>query len=308
MNDINLATLDLNLLVALDALLRERSVTRAARRCGVGQSAMSHSLGRLRALIGDALLVRDGRQMVPTPRGAALQGPLAALLGDVRRLLSHGEDFDPATSTRRFRLVCPDLVAAALPALLEVIGREAPGVDLAVRAPGGAMADALRTGGDELGLGPPPRDGAGLMQRVAGAVGWTVLMRAGHPAAADWGLETWLRWPHVVVGTGDGAPGFVDDALAATGKRRRIGLVAPGFLVAPLVVARTDALFTAPAPFVAALADALGLVQRPPPVALPRVPVVIAWPERLHGDPGHRWLRERVAAVVAAVIDHHHER
>lgn len=308
MNDINLSTLDLNLLVALDALLRERSVTRAARRCGIGQSAMSHGLGRLRALLGDALLVRDGRQMVPTPRGAALQEPLAALLADVRRLLAHGDDFDPATSTRRFRLVCPDLVAAALPALIEVVGREAPGVDLAVRAPVGAMADALRAGGDDLGLGPPPRDGAGLMQRVAGAVGWTVLMRAGHPAADDWGLDAWLRWPHVVVGTGDGAPGLVDDALAAVGHRRRIGLVVPGFLTAPLVVARTDALFTAPAPFVDALAAPLGLARRPPPIALPRVPVVIAWPERLHGDAGHRWLRERVAAAVASVIDDHRER
>lgn len=302
MNQIDLSAVDLNLLVALDALLRERNVTRAARRCGVGQSAMSHSLRRLRELLDDPVLVREGRGMTPTPRAAALAGPLAAVLADVRRLITHETAFEPARSTRRFRLVCHDLVGAALPPLLGVLGREAPGVDLAVRPPMGSVADAVRGGGDDLGLGPPPRDGAGLMQRTVGRVEWAVSMRAGHPAADDWGLEAWLRWPHVVVGTGSGGGGFVDDALRARGLSRRVGLVAPGFLVAPLVVARTDFFFAAPGPLLDALAGALGLWQRPPPIALAPVPVVMTWPERLHADAGHRWLRDRLAEVLSEAL------
>lgn len=302
MNDVDLSAIDLNLLVTLDALLREGSVTRAARRCGVGQSAMSHALGRLRALLGDPLLVRDGRRMVPTPRAAALAGPLAAVLADVRRLLADEGGFDPATSTRRFGLVCSDLVAAVLPALIARLAATAPGVDLAVRAPDGPVAVALRAGGDDLGLGPPPRDAAGLMQRRVGQVPWAVLMRAGHPAGAAWGLEAWLGWPHVVIGTGGVGPGVVGEALIAAGHTRRVGLVAPSFLAAPLVVAATDLLFTAPIPLVAGLARTLGLEVRPPPIALPAVPVVMAWPEALHADAGHRWLRAELAEVLTEAL------
>ncbi len=302
MKQIDLAAMDLNLLVALDALLSERSVTRAARRCGVGQSAMSHSLRRLRDLLDDPVLVRDGRHMVPTPRAAGLAGPLAAVLDDVRRLIAHRADFDPATSTRRFRLVCPDLIAAVLPALIAALGAEAPGVELAVRAPGGSISGAVRAGGDDLGIGPPPTDGAGLMQRAVGRVEWAVLMRAGHPAADAWDLPAWLRWPHVTVATGSAGPSLIGETLAAAGHTRRVGLVTPSFLVAPLVVARTDWFFAAPAPFVAELADTLGLVMRPAPVPLPAVTVTLTWPERLHADPGHRWLRARVADVLAAAL------
>lgn len=302
MKQIDLSAIDLNLLVALDALLREGSVTRAARRCGVGQSAMSHSLRRLRDLLRDPLLVRDGRRMVPTPRAAALAAPLSRLLADARRLISHETVFEPAASTRRFSLVCPDLIGAVLPALIGEIERSAPGVELAVRAPGGSVSAALRDGGDDLGLGPPPTHSAGLMQRRLGAVQWAVLMRRGHPAADVWSLEAWLAQPHVVVGTGSAGPSMVETALKAAGHRRRVGLVAPSFLVGPLVAARSDWFFTAPAPFVGELARTLRLTLRPVPLPVPAVPVVMTWPERLHADAGHRWLRDVVGRTIAAAV------
>lgn len=302
MKQIDLSAIDLNLLVALDALLREGSVTRAARRCGVGQSAMSHSLRRLRELLGDPVLVRDGRRMLPTPRAAALAGPLSRVLADVQRLITHRAAFDPATSTRRFSVVCPDLIAAVLPALLEALGARAPGIDLVVRPPRGSVSAVLRDGGDDLGLGAAPDDGAGLMQQALGAVRWAVLMRADHPAADDWGLERWLASPHVVVGTDSAGPGVVERALKAAGLERRVGLVTPSFLTGPLVAARTDFFFTAPAPFVGELAEALGLTVRPAPVELPAVPVVMTWPERLHADDGHRWLRAVVGEVLRAAL------
>lgn len=300
MKQINLSAIDLNLLVALDALLDEGSVTRAARRCGVGQSAMSHSLRRLRRLFDDPLLVRDGRQMAPTPRALELIGPLGQTLDAVRRLLTLEPDFDPATSRRRFRLVAPDLVAAALPELMRVLQAEAPGVAIDVRLPDASVADAVRAGGDDLGAGTPPENGASLMQRRVGHVGWTVLMRAEHPAASGaFTLERWLAYPHVVVRTGSLSRSIVGAAVEARGLSRTIGLVVPGFMIVPRIVARTDHLFLAPSLLDTDLVGGGALVARPPPIALPPMPVVLVWPERYHADPGHRWFRSRVAAVLS---------
>ncbi|MEZ4251049.1 MAG: LysR family transcriptional regulator [Polyangiales bacterium] len=142
----HLASLDLNLLVALDALLQEGSVTRAARRLGLSQPATSHALARLRELFGDPLLVRVGRGLAPTPRAEALRAPLERVLADVRRLLRERPAFDPATSRRRFVLLCPDLLAPLLPELLTVLEHDAPGVDLAVEQPRGDIHGPLEEG------------------------------------------------------------------------------------------------------------------------------------------------------------------
>src|ERR1043166_8512586 len=127
MRRIDLSSFNLNLLVALDGLLSQRSVTAAARRVRVTPSAMSHSLSELREQLGDPLLVRSGRGMVLTPRAEALVGPLHALLKDAERLLRGGADFDPATTSRRFVIAAPDFIATLLlPQLLDVLAREAP--------------------------------------------------------------------------------------------------------------------------------------------------------------------------------------
>lgn len=300
MKQIDLSAVDLNLLVALDALLDEGSVTRAARRCGVGQSAMSHSLRRLRALFADPLLVRDGRQMVATPRAETLRAPLRRTLDAVRAVLTHEVVFDPARSRRRFRMVCTDLAAGVLPELMQTLNAEAPGITVELRTPGASVADALRAGGDDLGIGPPPANGAGLMQRVVGTLEWAVMMRAGHPAATGpWDPARWLEWPHIVVRTGSLSRSMVADALEARGLTRTVGLVVPGFLLGPPVVARTDLFFAAPVPFIGPFAEHAVVITRPPPVPLPSVPVVVMWPERVHGDPGHRWFRQRVARALS---------
>src|SRR5689334_21308002 len=130
---VELANFNLNLLVALDGLLSERSVTAAARRVRVTPSAMSHSLSELRGLLGDALLVRSGRGMVLTPRAEALVGPLHMLLMDTERLLRGGATFDPTTAARRFVIAAPDFIATQLmPALLDAVARESPGASLEI--------------------------------------------------------------------------------------------------------------------------------------------------------------------------------
>ena len=309
--DIDLRRIDLNLLVTLDALLTTRSVTAAARRLGLGQPATSHALRRLRDLLGDPLLVRAGRGLEPTPRAEALAAPLARLLRDAEQLLRTETTFDQRRSRRVFRLVCPDLTLPFLPEILGAITPVAPRVRVEVRQPGTtSAAEALIAGGDDLALAPPQADVPGLIQRSLGTVRWAVFARADHPALARrhpgadprLGLAAWLRHPHVVVRTGSSSPSLVERAIAEAGHARQVGVQVPSFLAAALVVARTELFLAAPRVLLAPLARSLGLVVLDPPIALPPVPAVALWPERLHLDPGHRWFRDLVTAVVGDVL------
>ncbi len=300
--------MDLNLLVALEALLETRSVTAAARRLRVGQPAMSHALGRLRAVFGDPLLVRAGRGLEPTPRAEALVAPLGRVLRDAAELLRVEASFEPARSRRTFRLVCPDLTLTALPEVLAALVAAAPHVRLDVRQPGVGAIEALAAGGDDLALAAAPAvaDAPGYVQRALGQVDWAIFLRARHPLAVAHkrkvSLAGWLAHPHVVVRTGSSSPSMVERVIAGAGHARRVGLVAPGFLAAAQVVARTDLVLAAPRQLLAAAAADLGLVVRAPPLALPAVRTVAVWPERLHLDPAHRWFRGVVADVLARVL------
>lgn len=292
---------DLALLAALDALLTERHVTRAAARLGITQSSMSHQLARLRARMGDPLLVRVGRSMALTPRAEAMAEPLRAALAALRGIVAAGAPFDPATSDRAFTLACPDLLAPALPDLLGALHGEAPGVVLHVVAPGPETRASLADGRVDVALGPTPAEAPGYVMRALGSLRWCVLARRGHPlarrraTAAAWGL-----YPHVVVRQNAREPNRVGAAIEAAGVKRTVGLTVPAFLAVPWVLARTDMVFTAPRELVAEVARALDLAVIDPPVALPRVAVAALWHERAQADAGHRWFRERVVATLAA--------
>jgi DNA-binding transcriptional LysR family regulator len=292
---------DLPLLAALDALLSERHVTRAARRLGITQSSMSHHLARLRQRFGDALLVRSGRAMTLTPRAEAMAAPLREALGAVRRAVADADPFDPATTTRTFSLATPDLLAPALPDLLAAMNAASPNAGLhALAQPLDAPA-ALASGACELLLGAALTSAPGVLQKRLGAIHWCVLARRGHPVlpgrltAAAWG-----RYPHVMVRSGNGSPNRVARALEEAGVKRRVGVAVPSFLAAPWVVARTDMLFTAPRELVGEVARALDLVMLDPPVALPTIAVAAMWHERMDGDAGHRWLRGVVVKTLKA--------
>ena len=292
---------DLPLLAALDALLSERHVTRAARRLGITQSSMSHHLARLRQRFGDALLVRSGRAMALTPRAEAMAGPLREALGAVRRAVADADPFDPATTSRTFTLATPDLLAPALPDLLAAMSAAAPGAGLHALAQPVDAAAALASGACELLLGAAPASAPGVVLKRLGAIHWCVLARRGHPVLAGrLTAAAWERYPHVVVRSGNASPNRVARALEGAGVKRRVGVAVPGFLAAPWVVARTDMLFTAPRELVGEVARALDLVMLDPPVALPAIPVAAMWHERVDGDAGHRWLRGVVVKALKA--------
>lgn len=303
---VDTSSLDLNLLAALDVLLAERNVTLAARRLGLTQSSMSHTLGRLREALGDPILVRAGRAMVPTPRAEALAAPLGRALAELRRVIAQESGFDPATSARAFTLACPDLVVSFLPDLMADLARQAPRVRLDVVTSAGLdIAAALSGGAIDAALAPAPDEGPGLSRRILGHVTFCVLARRRHPAlrkGARWDLDTWLAHAHVTVRTGSSGPGFVGRALERAGRTRTVGMTAPSFLIAPFVVAESDLFFAAPRELVTGAAERLDLAILDLPLPAPRVPVALLWHDRLSADPGHAWFREALTRVGKAVL------
>jgi LysR family transcriptional regulator, transcriptional activator of nodD3 and syrA len=302
-----LAGLDLNLLVVLDALLAERHVTRAARRVGLTQPACSHALGRLRRALGDPLLVRGpGGAMVTTPRAEALAPGLRAALAELATAVAGPPSFDPATARRSVRIATSDYAElVVLPALIAALGRDAPGVDVwVVPLPTTRYAQLamLASGAADLVIGPPRRDGpAGIYERRLFDERFRCVVRRGHPAGGRrLTLARYCALSHVMVAPRGTAGSVVDDALAARGRRRRVAVAVPHFLVVPHLVAASDLVATLAGRVVDAYADTAGLVVMAPPIELPGFAIAMTWHERLHRDPAQRWLRDQVARASGA--------
>lgn len=298
MRRIQLANFNLNLLLALDGLLAERSVTAAAKRVCVTPSAMSHSLAELRELLGDPLLVRSGRAMALTPRAEALVGPLHKLLVDTERLLGSGTTFDPARAERNFVIAAPDFLATLfLPPLLEAAAREAPGVSIEI-VPSTRRGNAwlLETGEIDLALGAIVDASPGIRRADLCTEGFVCAVRESHPTisgALD--LETYVETPHLLITLGDDAgPTWIDQALAKLGKKRHVAARVRYFLAAPLIVARTDLLLTGPSMLIRYFAELVPLQVLAPPFDLPTYPEEAYWHERFEEDPAHAWLRRLV--------------
>lgn len=302
MHEIQLSTVDLNLLVVVHALLEERNVTRAARRLGRTPSATSHALARSRALFEDPLLVREGRGMVLTPRAQQLLPVLERTLTEAKRALSAGEGFDPATSRRTFRLACPDLLCPVLPDLLKVVSRRGPYLGVEIVPPLSDPARGLADGLADLQVGRVPDDAAGLKTRTAGKLHWGVLARAGHPLGERLTLAKYLTYPHVMVRTGSVGPSMVQAALSSEDVPRRIGIVVPNFLLGAFVVASTDLLFTGPREVLRRVASRLKLKVHKAPMALPPLRAALSWSERFDNDDGLRWFRTVVFDAIQAQL------
>lgn len=299
----NLAAVDLNLLVALDAILAERSVTRAAARLGLTQPAMSHALRRLRDLFGDELLVRTRTGMVPTARGEALEQPLRATLRDLDALIHQGEaGFDPRTAAATFTIATTDYGAfVLLPALLPVLEREAPRIDLRLVSVPDPMADALADGRVDFVIATRPPDAAVLHKQPLCEERFVCVMRAGHPAGKKpLTLERYVSLSHALVAPRGRLGGAVDDALAARGLSRRVAVTIPNFLVAPAVIASSDLVVTLAERVARTFAKAFDLVITEPPVELSGFSMDFIWHERRHRDAAHVWMRRTVASALRA--------
>ncbi|WP_374585567.1 LysR family transcriptional regulator [Ideonella dechloratans] len=290
---------DLNLLPALDALLSEASVTRAAERLQLSESAMSRTLARLRAATGDPLLVRAGRAMVLTPHALALREQVQALARDASAVLQPaGEDWNLATLERTFTLRANDgFIEAFAPALVARAAREAPGVRLRFAPKPDKDVRPLREGLIDLDLGvlgpatgPEVRVQAIYRDHFVGAV------RPGHPLLQDGPLtpERYAACGHIVASRRGHGAGPVDDALAERGLSRTVAAMVPSFRAALSIAAVTDLVALVPASF---FARQEALVSFALPVNTEPIVISQMWHPRLERDPGHRWLRGLVLAV-----------
>ena len=298
----NLRTFDLNLLVAFDVLLRELNVTRAAEHMFVTQSAMSHSLHRLRQQLDDPLLVKTPTGMKPTERALALIGPVRALLSDMEQLIQPPLDFEPALSTRRFVLAATDYMELLLlPGLSALIEQLAPGIDLHVKRTESAFPIAqLENGSLDVVLGfesvlSPPAD-LNNMQLFSDQMACVV--RQDHPVIRDAPtLQEYLSMPHMLISRTGSNVGLIDQNLSEMGLERRIKLIVPHFLSAPLIVAQTDMVLSLPYRIAKQFQQIADLAIFPVPLDLPSYDLVMIWHRLRDKDPAHCWLRERITTI-----------
>ncbi|MCP3459878.1 LysR family transcriptional regulator [Bradyrhizobium sp. CCGUVB23] len=288
----NLNSLDLNLLSALDALLRETNVSRAALRIGLSQPATSHALQRLRDIFGDPLLVRTGARMELTPRAQALRAPLVQALDQVRGLFV-SEEFDAARSERQFRLMIPDLaVELLMPPFMEKVTRLAPNVRIDVvpwRGPAIFHAEFARTIDLVISIGNAFK---GFHRQLLYTDSDALAVRRGHPVGARLKRrETFLDARHVAVIIRGQAEDLIDTWLRTKGIERHIALVVSGYLEALHVAARTDLVAFVPRRLIAALSRQLALSTVTPPLDPGIDEQFMFYPTRAQMDPGSIWLR-----------------
>ena len=299
MNEIDLKRFDLNLLAVFEVLMRDRSVTRTAERLGRTQSAISHSLSRLRDQLGDPLLVRGGRRMEPTAFALEFFEQVRPLLRGIERVLSPRHKFEPARSHRVFRLAAPDFALALFTDLLADLRTEAPGVSVEWTGPRETMLPEVAEGQIDIALSPARiRLPAGVVGEDIGALEWRCFASCGHPAFRKWGARAWTRWPHLVVRVGDQVESPVNVAAAAAGLRRTIAGWVPNFSVIAAVLAATDLLVTLPAPAMAGTLRPFGLESRRVPFAIAPIPHVMLWSATRAKDPEIAWLRNRLRPLA----------
>jgi DNA-binding transcriptional LysR family regulator len=296
--------IDLNLLVAFDALMAERSVTRAGTRIGRTQPAMSAALARLRSLLKDELFIRGPNGLQPTPRALDLAEPLGRALAEIQRTLEFTQGFEPSTSAATFTLGLSDHPTfVVLPRLLETLRIEAPGVVLRIRnftARDDAIA-MLDAGEVDLAIGVPPSATGRILTRPLFEERFVCILRKGHPAAqAPLDLAAFLALSHLLVSPENERFGLVDAALAKRGLKRRLALTLPHMYAAPLLIARSDMIATLMGGVVAASGHSDELDVLVPPLELEPVPFVLSWHRRNDVHPAQRWFRECVAGVGGA--------
>lgn len=285
--------LDLNLLVALEALLAERNVTRAARRLHLSQPALSAQLARLRDVFGDPLLLPAQRGMIPTPRALELEEPLHRALERVREVVSAGVPFDPSTAELTVPIAATDYTQyAVLMPLLPVLAREAPGVRLAFRTLDGArLAAQMERGEVDVALMTPETAPPRLRSRHLFDEIYVAIVRKDHPLVGEsLDLDTFCALDGIVVSPeGGGFTGPTDAALAAHGRLRRVTLSASNFLIVPEIVAHSDMAALVPERIVRDRADRLRIFD--PPVPVPGFGMAMLWHDRTANHPALRWLR-----------------
>ena len=309
----NFRTLDLNLLRVFDEIMAERNLTKAARNLAMSQPAVSNALRRLRDALGDELFVRSGYGVEPTAAAQTWWPPVREALSQLRHTFAPA-NFDPAESRASFTMAMADATASLLiPAMIDIIRQEAPNVSLRVlplttRDP----RQLLDTQDIDLAAGYFPatiaavdsaesneQPGTQFAYQQLYSSDYLCVMRRDHPLSkVELDLEAYCGAAHLLVSFSGRPFGFVDEALAALGCRRRVLLTVNQFFTAGMVVAGSDLLTVLPGHFVASTGMANAMTVRPVPFALPRVNVAALWRRARENRPGHAWLRNSIVRAA----------
>jgi DNA-binding transcriptional LysR family regulator len=295
---------DLNLLVAFNALMNERNVTRAATQVGVSQPAMSAALSRLRTLLGDPLFQRSSTGLIPTPRARDLAAPIAAALRQIELAMVSQPVFAPETASVTFKLGLQDYpTLVLLPPLLAALAASMPGVSLNVLAfnDRDAAVDLLDAGAIDVAIGvAPTHTDARILTRPLLRDEFVTIVSRDHPVArGPMDLAAYLDLQHVLVSPEGQLHGLVDQTLARQGKQRKLALTLPQIFAVPAVIARTKLAATILKRVALHAQASHRLMLFAPPIALPEIDFHLIWHRRSDHHPAQRWFREFIAKQSA---------
>jgi DNA-binding transcriptional LysR family regulator len=306
----NIARVDLNLLVYLDVLLRECNVTRAAEELGISQPAMSNSLRRLRDLFDDPLLVRTSDGMIPTDRALELQPLVRNVLAAAEIAVLPKTEFDPTGSDRIFRIMASDYTEVTLlPHLLQRLRREAPGIRLDIMTPSDVSFHDVERGKVDLVINRFDSLPQSFHQVHLWDDSFSCVVSATNPIIKKWTLKSYLASKHVWVsktgmGVGVGMTpddvqrlGWVDEALGKLDAKREITVFTRHYQAALLLGEQDDLIVTIPSIAARTMSGNPNVVILEPPFEIPRMRLKMVWSPLLQRDPGHKWLRQVIKSV-----------
>lgn len=299
MNKLN--QVDLNLLVALQALIRTKSVTKAALQLNITQSAMSRTLQRLRHQFGDPLFVRTKGGLLPTERTIEMSTSLDCLLQHAETLLNPAE-FEPKQANTHFTLMMSDFFSQVfMPPVYKTLFEQAPGVSLTCLNRQPDMMEKLSLGEADLSFSSDvQKPQADIYAQALGPDRLVTMMRKGHPLASQpLTLDDYCNSAHALISMGGDRAGAIDLALAKIGRKRNVVLRMPHFTAAPYAIEQSDLLLTLPGCLAHKMAEHLDVVVVEAPLDTPTYQYHMVWHARQHNNLAHRWLRTEVQKVMA---------
>lgn len=311
----NLKNIDLNLLVYLDVLLRERNVTRAAESLGISQPAMSNGLRRLRKLFSDPLLVRTSSGMSPTERAESLRPMIREVVASIEKVVQPDRQFDAASADRVFRISVSDYSESTLlPNMLRRMRSEAPNITLDILTPSDVSYQDLEQGSVDLVINRFDVLPQSFHQMPIWRDSFSCIFSHHNSIRNDFNLQTYLEAGHVWVsktgmGIGVGMEpgagqhlGWVDEALAKLGKKRRIRVFTRHYMAAMRLAELRDLIITLPSKAANLLKDDPSVIILPPPFEIPEFELTMAWSPLLQHNPAHKWMRRLIADVARDMV------
>jgi DNA-binding transcriptional LysR family regulator len=315
---VNIHRVDLNLLVYLDVLLRERNVTQAANQLSLSQPAMSNGLRRLRDVFNDPLLVRTSDGMTPTERALELEPLVREILNNVDKALQPIAEFDPSSAKRTFRIMASDYAESTLlPALLSKLRVQAPGISLDIMTPSDVSFLDVERGKVDLVINRFDSMPQSFHQNTVWVDSFSCLLSADNPLLEDFSFDNYLKAQHVWVsktgmGVGVGVDpedvqrlGWVDVAIAKLGKKRHITVFTRHYQAAMILAEQNDLVVTLPTLAAMLQQENPRLAIRTPPLDIPPLELKLAWSPLLQHNPANRWLRQLIVATGREVTGDH---